>query len=128
RLFFSAPCSGLVSGSLTVTPADLSVTSSGLTLTSRTGAAVSGLVATFNDAQPDARPNNFTALINWGDGRTSDGIVTATGSGNFAVAGSHTYSAAGSYVVSVTIQAAGGASVTALGSASVADSIANSGE
>ena len=54
------------------------------------GAAFSGPVATFSDADTSTAATAFTASISWGDGSTSAGIVSG-GSGNFTVNGSHTY-------------------------------------
>jgi len=55
--------------------------------------------ATFTDP---GTGDTHTAVWNWGDGNTSEGIVNETnGSGN--VSGSHTYTEAGVYIVEVTI-------------------------
>ncbi len=74
------------------------------------------LVATFNDADPLADPGDFTAIIYWGDGSSTTGVVTETGAPGtpFVVHGSHTYAeetAAGiPYQIGVVITDQGGAS------------------
>ena len=56
------------------------------------GAAVNGrIVATFTDATPGVQARDFSALIDWGDGRNSPGEIVVNGLGKFAVLGSHTY-------------------------------------
>ncbi|HET6882571.1 MAG TPA: DUF4214 domain-containing protein [Pirellulales bacterium] len=55
-----------------------------------TTAALTGLTATFTDANPDAAASDFTANINWGDGTTTAGSVSAE-DGGFRVFGTHVY-------------------------------------
>jgi hypothetical protein len=76
----------------TVAPS-LSVTAQKISAT--VGQQFSGVVATFTDADPKATAGNFTATIQWGDGTTSQGTVTADPKGGFDVSGTHTYSNAG---------------------------------
>ncbi len=65
-------------------------------------ALTSVTVATMTDSDINANPAQFSATINWGDGTTSPGTVSASSTpGSFLVAGSHTYATAGSYTVSV---------------------------
>ena len=55
------------------------------------GTLNSAVVASFTDANPQAFPGQFTAMIKWGDNTaTSPGVVSADGTG-FDVTGSHTY-------------------------------------
>jgi hypothetical protein len=89
-----------VAGTLTVTPAALSATAADFTATA--GAPFSGTVAAFTTSDKIDGAAAFTAVITWGDGSTSTGVVTG-GNGSFTVSGSHTYAAAGSYAVSVQI-------------------------
>ena len=50
--------------------ADAALTASGTTVSGTEGLAISGAkVATFTDANPNAAASDFTATINWGDGR-----------------------------------------------------------
>jgi virginiamycin B lyase len=65
--------------------------------------AVSGAVATFYDGNPSGVAGDFTATIDWGDGATSAGSISATGDGQFQVSGDHTYAALQLYTVAVTI-------------------------
>lgn len=60
-------------------------------------------VATFTDANTSSRNTDFTATIDWGDGQTSQGTISASGSGAFSVTGSHTYTIVGDRTVRVTI-------------------------
>src|SRR5262249_48748625 len=70
-------------------------------------------VATFTDDDPDGQASDYTATIDWGDGGTSSGDIS--GSGSFIVTGSHTYAEEGTYALTVTIYDQGGASATATG-------------
>jgi hypothetical protein len=105
----------------TVNVVDASLTASGLTLSATEGAALTGAVATFTDANPNSAADDFTATITWGDGHVSAGTVTANPAGGFNVTGTNTYLAAGNYSVGVVVQDFGGASANASTSAAVAD-------
>src|SRR6185312_6861034 len=50
--------------------------------------AFSGAVASFSDSDLTAAAGDFSARIDWGDGSSSDGVVSGAG-GSFAIAGSH---------------------------------------
>jgi hypothetical protein len=65
------------------------------------GAPWSGTIATFTNADPFGSASSYTAIISWGDGNTSTGTIT--GSGTLTVSGLHTYADAGSYTLSVQI-------------------------
>jgi streptogramin lyase len=82
---------------------DKPLTATNKTVTSTEGAAFSGVVASFTDADPAAAAINFTASIAWGDGSASTGIISANSSGSFNVSGTHTYAEEGQFSVSVTI-------------------------
>src|SRR5262249_49213280 len=60
-------------------------------------------VATLHDDDPNAKPSDFTAAIDWGDGTRSAGTVTAAGKGTCDVLGSHTYATAGTYQFGVQV-------------------------
>jgi uncharacterized repeat protein (TIGR01451 family) len=64
------------------------------------------VVATFTHAGGVHAANYYTATINWGDGSTSAGTITKSGT-TFTVKGSHTYAANGSHTVSTTVVRAG---------------------
>jgi hypothetical protein len=87
-------------GTLTVTPAPLSAT--GLNVSATAGAPFSGAVATFTNADPFGGASSYAAVITWGDGNSSAGTITGTGS-TLTVSGSHTYSGAGNDPVNVQI-------------------------
>jgi hypothetical protein len=103
-------------GTVTVTSAppvtDGPLTTTGLNAVATEGAAFTGVVASFTDANSSATAGQFTASINWGDGQTSAGPVTANGQGGFNVTGSHTYAKEGAYPAAVTITGAAGATAT----------------
>jgi hypothetical protein len=111
-----------VNGTLTVTPASLAA--SAVNFSATAGAPFHGTVATFTTPDQFDGAAAFTAVITWGDGTTSNVIITGS-NGTFTVCGSHTYGAAGSYAVGVQISnpnttpnpatASGTAKVTSLG-------------
>jgi hypothetical protein len=77
-----------------VVPTDASTPSllvTGTQVQATAGQAFTGVVATITGADPQAQPGNFTATIDWGDGTTSDGTVTADPKGGFDLTGTHTY-------------------------------------
>jgi len=100
---------------------DAPLTAIGSPVSSVEGGAFSGVVATFTDANANAPEADFTALITWGDGNTSPGIITSTASGGFAVSGTNSYAEEGTYVVSVQITDVGSASAIATTTAAVVD-------
>jgi hypothetical protein len=108
-----------VSGTATV--ADAALRAAGTTLTAIEGASLTPLVASFTDADANALASDYVAAINWGDGSTSIGTVTAAASGGFSVTGTHTYAEEGGYQASITITDAGGSSVAVSSHVAVAD-------
>jgi sugar lactone lactonase YvrE len=104
-------------GTLTVTPAALTVTAVSFSATA--GAPFSGTVATFTTPDQIDGAAAFTAVITWGDGSTSSGLISGS-NGSFTVCGSHTYAAAASYAVSVQITNPNTQSATAHDTATVA--------
>jgi len=75
----------------------------------RVGHPVTGIVATFSDSNTNPDASFYTALIDWGDGTQTAGIVSSTAgasSGTLSVSapqGGHTYTHSGAERVSVTI-------------------------
>jgi PKD repeat protein len=61
------------------------------------GEQVSGILATFTDANPS---DVHTAEIDWGDGTVTAGVVDQAAG---TVSGSHTYAEAGQYTVTITV-------------------------
>ncbi|HEX8203186.1 MAG TPA: PKD domain-containing protein, partial [Isosphaeraceae bacterium] len=84
----------------------LAVTPAGVAITATEDQLFVGLVATFtaNDPSPQSE-DNYSATIDWGDGRTSEGFVIADPDvpGQFGVGDEHTYAETGTYSVTVTI-------------------------
>jgi hypothetical protein len=60
------------------------------------------LVASFIDFDASKTAGSFTATINWGDGKTSTGTITLSGT-TYTVTGSHRYSRSGSHTVTTTV-------------------------
>jgi hypothetical protein len=102
---------------------DLPLTPTALTFNSIEQTEFSGTVATFTDADPEAKADDYTAQIDWGDGFTTQGTIQADSliSGQFDVVGDHTYSEEGTIKVTVAISDAGGASANVASTANVAD-------
>src|SRR5262249_56175288 len=61
-----------------------------------------GAVADFSNGDPNATANQFSAIIDWGDGNLSAGTITKSATG-FSVSGSHAYSTMTTYNGKVTI-------------------------
>lgn len=59
-------------------------------------------VATFTHASGVEPTSAFSATINWGDGKTSQGNVTLSG-GTYSVRGSHNYAGGGSHTITTTV-------------------------
>lgn len=93
-------------------------------ITATEGLPFSGTMAAFSDS--GASSSNDTASIDWGDGSSSPGIVTATVAGSYIVTGSHTYTEEGSYGTTVTIHTSDGNTMALTGGASVADAALSS--
>jgi len=106
-------------GSATVADAPLAAT--GLAIGRDEGSSFNGPVAVFTDGDPNAAPADYTVTINWGDGSTSPGTVTAAASGGFTVIGSHAYAEEGTYTVAVAITDAGGSQAASSSRATIAD-------
>ncbi|HLY50807.1 MAG TPA: hypothetical protein VKR21_16585 [Solirubrobacteraceae bacterium] len=78
------------------------ITASGSSVSATEGQAFSGAVATFSDPDVTAKASDYSASINWGDGKTSSGTISGTPS-KFTVNGTHTYAEEGSFHATVTI-------------------------
>jgi uncharacterized repeat protein (TIGR01451 family) len=64
--------------------------------------------ATFTHASGVEPVNAFVATINWGDGSTSPGTISAS-QGTYSVTGSHTYRTLGFHAITTTVVEAGSA-------------------
>lgn len=71
-------------------------------------------VATFTHANGVEAPSAFTATIDWGDGRTSTGTITQSGT-TYTVTGSHNYSRNGTHTISTSVVETGNDSDLLLG-------------
>jgi hypothetical protein len=109
------------STSATATVADAALTASSVTFAPVEGQAFSGVVASFNDANPNPRLTDFSATITWGDGSNSAGTVVLGAGGVLNVRGTHTFGRAGSYPVGVAITDLGGSKLNVASTANVAD-------
>lgn len=79
------------------------VVSSPLAYTAKKGTALTNFkVATFTHASGIESASAFSASINWGDGTTSAGTITLSGT-TYTVTGSHTYNANGRQTISTTV-------------------------
>jgi hypothetical protein len=74
-------------------------------------ATFSGVVATFTDDDPNGVTSDYSAMIDWGDGSNSIGIV-GNGQGGFTVSGSHSFTE-GRFAITTSISDQGGASTSA---------------
>jgi uncharacterized repeat protein (TIGR01451 family) len=75
------------------------------------------VVATFTHAAGVESPSSFVATINWGDGKTSTGSITLSGT-TYSVSGSHQYAGGpgnGGHTISVTVTEISGAQQLLLG-------------
>jgi len=83
---------------------------------------VTGVIAMFSDSNPSAAVSDFTAVIDWGDGTQSDGVVSSPSPGILEVsapAGGHTYATRGMETLSASLSAPGVTASTATGAVSV---------
>jgi hypothetical protein len=99
-----------VNGTLTVSPAPLSA--AGVSFNATAGAPFSGAVATFGNADPFGSATSYAAVIRWGDGSASAGVISGTGT--LTVTGSHTYADPVNAAVQVTISHKLGYTTTAV--------------
>jgi hypothetical protein len=102
----------------TATIDDAPLSATGGTIAATAGTTFSGTVATFTDGDPAGAIADFVATINWGDGSSSTGTVSAA-SGAFAVSGTHSYASTGNFPLAVTIRDTGGSHIDTTGTAEV---------
>jgi hypothetical protein len=70
------------------------------------------VVARFTNSDPTVTPGGMSAVIDWGDGTSTPGSITANPDGSFSVLGSHTYSGAPLHTMNVTVSNGSGATAT----------------
>jgi hypothetical protein len=79
------------------------------------------VVATFTGGDSTSRASDFTALITWGDGHTSNGTISPDGHGGFTVTGSNTFAEEGPATPTVRVTDAFQSTGMAQGTATVLD-------
>jgi hypothetical protein len=82
------------------------VVSAPITTSSRNPSNI--VVATFTHAGGVEPTGSFTATIDWGDGRTSTGTITLSGT-TYTVRGSHSYRHSGTHTITTTVSEIGAA-------------------
>src|SRR5262249_44796339 len=87
---------------LTQTVGKATLSATGVNIKATAGAPFSGTVATFSNPIPSSSASSYTASIAWGDGSTSAGVISGSGS-SLSVSGSHTYTDPVNRTVQVTI-------------------------
>jgi hypothetical protein len=92
-----APSSAAVG--LAVSPLPLSA--SAVNFSATAGGPFTGAITTFTNPDPFGSASSYTAVVDWGDGSTSTGAVS--GSGTLTVSGPHTYADPGTYAVTLQI-------------------------
>jgi streptogramin lyase len=79
------------------------LSASGTASNAAPGQPFSGVLASVMPYDPLTRASDLTALINWGDGTVTNGVLTGTGSSGFAISGTHTYLQSGTNIATVTV-------------------------
>jgi hypothetical protein len=102
QAIYNAGAAGLIKG---VRVADPPVLATGRFMINAVAGADTGMqtVATFTDPGGAEAPENYTAMIDWGDNSSSVGTITGPVGGVFTVTGSHTYFTAGDATITVTL-------------------------
>ena len=103
---------------LAITDAPLAITSQPIAATE--SGVFTGTMASFSDPGGPAPVANYSAVVNWGDGNTSQATLVPAGSG-FNVVASHSYEEEGHYQAITTIADKGGATVTATSAVAIVD-------
>jgi FG-GAP-like repeat len=102
-----------------VTIADAPLSASGVPVSAYARYPATVVVATFTDGNPLAKPGDFTATVDWGDGTSGPASVTARAGGGFQVTGTTTYPTPDSYPVAVAIADTGGSTASATTTATI---------
>ncbi|HKM53372.1 MAG TPA: hypothetical protein VJY33_08160, partial [Isosphaeraceae bacterium] len=94
----------VASGRADVSAAPSPLTPLGALIVPTASSSFTGTVGAFLDSN-SAVAGDFTAAINWGDGTSTQGIVTADAiPGQFDVSGTHTYTTTGQYSPTILVQ------------------------
>src|SRR4051794_11840042 len=102
-----------------VTIADAPLTAAGAPMSAYARYPATVVVATFTDGNSLAKPTDFTATVDWGDGTSGPATVGARPGGGFEVTGTTTYKTPDSYPVAVAIADVGGSAATATTTATI---------
>lgn len=103
--------SGSTTAQSTATITAAPVGSTAVAVVAEEAATFTGPVTTFTQDGGSAPASNFSASIDWGDGASSTGTVTAAG-GGYVVSGSHLYVEDGSYPIAVVVDNLDGSPTT----------------
>jgi hypothetical protein len=112
--------------STTATVAAEMIMAAGLAIQAVQGQPFSGAVATFACTDPDRSAGDFTALVTWDDGSTSDGQISPSESGGFTVFADHTFAVDGTRPVTVAVADSSEQTDTATSAATVVSGLAAS--
>jgi hypothetical protein len=82
---------GQVSGQGTATMNETKIVLNGATITPSLAQPFTSAVASFHDTYVGLTASSYSAVITWGDGQSSPGVIQSNGSAGFNVIGSHTY-------------------------------------
>ncbi len=107
-----------------VTVQDAPLTSAAHDISGTSGQSLTPVVGHFDDPNPAATVDEFSAQIDWGDGTTAAGSITSAAGGGFDIAGTHTYAAPGSYTVTTTVDDVGGSTTSATSTARIVGPLA----
>jgi hypothetical protein len=98
-----------------------SLSAGALNLTATEGIPFSGVVGSFTDANSSDTINDYTATIDWGNGRVTAGTPTANPQGGYSVTASNTYMEPGTYNYQLRILNRLGGRTTTNGRVTVTD-------
>jgi hypothetical protein len=90
-------------------------------VTGQEGTSLTTVVATFTVGGAVLPATSYKATIVWGDGHTSDGLITSDPLGGFDVSGTNLYATAGDYPLMVTVTDAAGNQGSNTGTAMIAN-------
>lgn len=90
-------------GQASIAAAGQSLQAAGVEVKQVGAALKSRIVATFSDATAGVIEGDFSARVDWGDGKAGAGKVRQVGAGRFVVEGSHTYADPETFAVNVHI-------------------------
>ncbi|MGD0461178.1 MAG: LEPR-XLL domain-containing protein [Tepidisphaeraceae bacterium] len=97
-------------------------TDGGVTFNGLEGRTVSPTLANFTAVNTSNPANDYSAMINWGDGTANTvGTVVSTGGGHFHIVGTHVYHKDSTYTVTITLKDIFGDKVLIKSTAKIAD-------